>query len=243
VLFRSLRNGSHLQAARAELAKCATQACPALVANDCTRWLADVEQQQPSIVVAASEGGGRAIVDASVSIDDKIVATKLDGMAIDVDPGEHELRVRMPDGRSSMDRLVVRESEKARLVRVELPARPRSKEPPVTGGATAPSHRRIPAASWVLGGVAVAAAIPWAVFGVLGWEHKANLDSTCKGMCSRASIADVHRDFNVADVAAAVALTSAAAAVVFGLLAPSQSSAVSGAVLPGGSAGLFTRRF
>lgn len=234
-----LRKANHLRAARAKLETCAMSTCPALIASDCTQWLADVEQQQSSIVVAANDAAGRPIVDASVSIDGKVVATKLDGTAIDVDPGEHELGVRSSEGESSVQRIVARESEKARLVRIQLPVHGRSS---MLHQAT-PSVRRIPAASWVLGGVALAAAIPWGVFGVLGLTEKADLDSTCKGTCSLPSIDDVRRDFNVADIAGGVALAAIVGAVLVAILAPSRSRTLSAAMTPGGSLALFTQGF
>src|SRR6185503_11949463 len=151
-----LRHANHLQAARAELAKCAASQCPTLVASDCTRWLAEVEQQQPSIVVAVSDPTGQPIVDATVEIDGKVGATTLNGTAIDVDPGAHELRVRSVDGRSSALRLVALESDKARLVRIQLPSRATAQAPPTPRR----SDRKIPIGSWVLGGIAIASAVP-----------------------------------------------------------------------------------
>jgi hypothetical protein len=224
-----LRNASHLRAARAKLQTCADGACPAIVTADCTQWLDEIDQEQPSIVVAAKDEHGQDIVAMATSIDGEVVATRLDGTAIAVDPGEHELRGRLPDGRLVVHRFVATESVRARVISLVFSANVASVPP-------AKPVASIPTLSWVFGGVGLASAAPWAIFGVLGWTDKAQLDSSCKGSCTGGQIDDVRRDFLIADISAGVSIAAIAVAVIVAIVVKPHAARTAGsAVLFGGS--------
>jgi len=234
------RNANHLRAARAKLQRCAASTCPELITKDCTKWLAEVEQQQPSIVVAAKDEHGQDLVAVQAAIDGEVVATKLAGTPIEVDPGEHKLRCRLSDGREVNEPFVARENEHARLISVEFP--------PLATTATLPATIRearggIPTASWVIGGVGVAAALPWAVFGIWGWADKAHLDSTCKGTCTPGQIDEVKRDFLIADISAGVTIAAAAAAVIVAIVAKPRLGAGAAIVAPARDGAMLGGRF
>jgi hypothetical protein len=90
------------------------------VRSKCVEWLPGVERALPSIVVAVKDRRGEDAVRAEVRIDGKIVARKLDGSAIPVDPGPHTLRVDLPGDRPSVKRIVVQQGEQFRKVSVSF---------------------------------------------------------------------------------------------------------------------------
>src|SRR5260221_6239099 len=64
--------------ARADLETCARDVCPRVARTDCRSWLADVAEQQPSIVIAAHDVRGdevrevhgvRAVVDGAIVVE------------------------------------------------------------------------------------------------------------------------------------------------------------------------------
>jgi hypothetical protein len=209
-----LRKARHLRAARQDLKMCSSHACPDLVAKDCTQWLAELDEQQPSIVVAAKDERQRDLLDVETAIDGTVAARKLDGGPLEVDPGEHHLRASLPDGRVVTKTFIARESEHARLIEVAFPAPVSTASP-----ATLPRSRRVPLATWLLAGLGAAATVPWVVFGVEGFIYRGQLDLTCQGTCTADQVSTLHRDFVVADILGGVAIASVSTAVLIGILA------------------------
>src|SRR5262249_45056574 len=80
-----------LLAAREALLQCKKEACPSVIRTDCGDWLAEVERLTPSIILSARTKGGDES-DVRVLMDGKLIATRLDGKSIPVDPGEHNFR-------------------------------------------------------------------------------------------------------------------------------------------------------
>ncbi len=72
----------------------------------------------PSVVLLAHTVGGAPLVDATVTLDDAPtpLATKLDGPAIDVDPGEHRFTFTTSSGDHAVVTSVIVEGEHAQQV-------------------------------------------------------------------------------------------------------------------------------
>ena len=95
---------------------CAQAGCPALVQSDCARFADELARLQPSISLAARDGGGADLPDTTVYIDDALVATRLDdGRPHDVDPGKHVVRF-THGGREQVVTVVVGSGEQSRAV-------------------------------------------------------------------------------------------------------------------------------
>src|SRR5262245_49024443 len=85
------RSANKLRQARASLHICARDVCPAVVRSDCTQWLAEVEASVPTIVLRAQDPRGADLTDVKVQLDGAPIADKIDGLPIEVDPGQHVL--------------------------------------------------------------------------------------------------------------------------------------------------------
>src|SRR5262245_12499893 len=72
------RRNNELLLARQKLRFCASDTCPAFMRTDCVEWLGQVERAIPSVVLEAKDEQG-FILDATVTMDGKTIATKLDG--------------------------------------------------------------------------------------------------------------------------------------------------------------------
>ena len=97
---------------REQLRVCARSNCTAFIAKDCTTWLVEIDARIPSVVLAAREAGGSELVNVTVSMDGKVIAQKLDGRSIEIDPGQHTFAFALPDGRKVDQSILVLEGQK-----------------------------------------------------------------------------------------------------------------------------------
>lgn len=115
-----LRQQSKYRAARAQFQACAAESCPGVVRRDCAVWVTELATSMPSIVVAGVDEQDRDLIDAELAIDGEIVAYRLDGKPVDIDPGSHELRITASQRFPSTAMVVIRAGEKNRVVRMKF---------------------------------------------------------------------------------------------------------------------------
>src|SRR4051794_29874474 len=58
---QALRGSAKLRAALTELLACSQPRCPAIVREDCVKWVSEVQEQMPTIVVRAHDARGRDV--------------------------------------------------------------------------------------------------------------------------------------------------------------------------------------
>jgi hypothetical protein len=109
-----------LRGARDQLLVCARDVCPPLVKHDCEQWLAEVDGSMPTVVISALDGQGQDVGDVRVKLDDEPFLEKLGGSSVPIDPGEHTLRLQHGDDPPIEEKVIIREGEKNRMVRVQL---------------------------------------------------------------------------------------------------------------------------
>ncbi|MBV9948215.1 MAG: hypothetical protein JOZ69_15290, partial [Myxococcales bacterium] len=167
---QQLRDATKYLEARESFARCARESCPAIVKQDCTQWLQDLDERTPTVVFAAQDDRGADLVDVRVSIDGAQVATSLEGKPVPIDPGEHALHYESGGYLPVDGRAVIRAGEKNRVLDVQFRDRvvaqvppPAVRSPPTRAAEAA---WRPPLAAWVFGGVALAAFATEAYFGV-----------------------------------------------------------------------------
>lgn len=206
-----LRDAGQLTAGRAELLQCAAAKCPDVVRESCGRWLAELDARLPTLVLAARDEHGADLREVRVSIDERVVASALDGRALAVDPGPHRVTFEAAGRRAARQLIVAREGEKTRPLVAILPLL--EPERAATPDDTAPSAAPV----IVAGSVAALALGSFAVFGAIGQsQRQALLDSCAPTQTCAASDVDAARTkLVVADVSLAVGL---AASVVTGIL-------------------------
>jgi hypothetical protein len=243
---QAARDGGQLLRAREIFAACATRECPAMLRRDCTAWLEDARRQTPSIVVVARDTAGRDVVDAQVSVDGVVRLPQLDGSAIELDPGQHLVRVSLGEGARSQlpgadpqeQRILLAPGEKNRTINVTFFRPPPAPSvapvptPPPQAPPPAPPPQRthghgLPAGSYLLGGLGLAALGVFGTFGILGLTDANHLRATCVPACQSAEVDAVRTKLQVADVALGVGVVSLGIATWLGLhalSAPAPSS-------------------
>jgi hypothetical protein len=117
---QSRRDDGQYRAARACCVTCSRDVCPNIVAQSCMRWLREIGQDAPTVVLGARDEQGADLTDVRVSLDGSPFATQLDGRPIEVAAGEHVFRFDRDAAIAVEKRLVLRAGEKARVVAVTL---------------------------------------------------------------------------------------------------------------------------
>jgi hypothetical protein len=222
------RNVGHTREARRQLVACARPGCPALVERDCSTLLAELEREQPTLLLEARDERGNETLVLHVFVDG-VQVDEREGLAVPVDPGEHMLRVELPGHAPLEQRVVARPREKERRIVFSLAP------PPVPFPAVAPAVTRAtppPAAAWIFSGVAVAALGSFAYFAVSGKSQEHDDADTCAPTCSSSTVSAVRARYIAADVSLGVAALSTAAAMYF-FVHRSASSPVAISAAPG----------
>lgn len=216
---QSLRDEGKLVASRAELIACANDACPAVVRRECARWLAEVDQRIPSIVISVKDRSGRDVVAPSVTVDGMPLATSALGRAYALDPGPHRLRAVHGSHPPAEESIVLREREQARVVNLVIRTPETKAEQPLVS-----RKRTVPTLSWILGGVALVGAGGFAYFWADGMGTVGDLERTCKPFCTPDQIDEARTPLDIARVSLGVGVVAAVAAVVVYLAQPTTAS-------------------
>ncbi len=221
-----LRFAAKLVGAREKLRVCRRDVCPSLVRSDCEKWLGEVAESLPSVVLSARDPSGRDLFDVNVALDGAPLASGLAGTALDVDPGTHTIRfTRGAD--TYEEKLLVRQGEHNRVIVGVLG----STAPKPAVGATEPqpgpgvSPRGV--VGLVLGGAGL---VTLGVSGVLGLTSNGDasgLRETCgvTQSCTQEQVDAIAGRRTVAGVLAGVGGAMVITGVVLFVTAPSASAA------------------
>jgi hypothetical protein len=210
------RHHGKLLEARVQLQACARDSCPEFIRKDCVAWHGEVQAEVPTIVFTA-RSAGRDLTEVRVSLGQRELASRIDGQAIELDPGEYDLKFTAPGMQPLAQHVLISRGERNRLQRAELV--PLSNVATAAGQAATlppPSQR-----SWVLpgvfAGVAVLGLSSFAAFGAWGHSAESTLKTTCSPNCSRDQISEVQTKYAVADISLAVGVASLGLATYFAL--------------------------
>ncbi|HEY6459216.1 MAG TPA: hypothetical protein VIY73_03665 [Polyangiaceae bacterium] len=241
---QAARQEGHLRASQSALDRCGREVCPVVIRNDCVRWLREVTDALPTVVLSATGPDGRDRPDARVSMDGQPLADRLDGRPVGVDPGEHVFHFTLPEGGAIDARVLVREGEKDRAVTGTFPLG--APPPPTAVPVPGTPRRPIPPVVWITGGVGAASLLVSATFAGLGWFGSPGWTSSqsCRPTCSTSDIATVKQHFAIADVAGGIALVSLGVSAYFFFTRPTlEPPPVAVTVSPGGAGLAWEGRF
>jgi hypothetical protein len=219
---QQLRAQDKLRKARDALLVCAQNDCPPTVQKDCVKWLGEVKDALPTVVVSAHDAQGGDLADVIVSVDGTRVADKIDGRPIEVDPGSRVLRFERAGSKPVERSIVAVAGQRLREISVELDTGA-SPQGPEKEGASSP----IPLLSIVLGAAGVVALGSMTYFWISGRSDFSTLEGSCKPSCDPASVDPVRTKLIVGDVSLGVAVVSLGLATWFYLRPPSSTPAAS----------------
>jgi hypothetical protein len=199
-----LRKQGRLREAHARAVACGQPTCSAYVVRECTQFAREIEQSLPTVVFVVTDDKGADTTAVRVLLDGKPLAARLDGKAVELDPGEHTFRFELGD-RAVEQKALIREGERNRTLRAsfappaaakpavvpasaptaargEPPASPPRSAPPTAPRASASGPRGgIPTWAWVAGGAGVALAAVAVVFRVDQASAASAQEQQCPG--------------------------------------------------------------
>jgi hypothetical protein len=227
-----LRAAHLLVEARDQLLICATAKCPAVVRGDCADWLAQVELALPSVVVTAKSSLGSDLVDVQVTVDGKAFLSKLDGIAVRMNAGQHTFHFETPDG-ATLDRLViVPEGKQSQPVAVVLGRRATPDIPAVAAvpiaslgtDASTGASRPLRTLGWVIGAVGAAGLAVGGAFGVTAIVDTHDAHCNASMQCAAGPLGRARTAADVSDAGLIAGGVLTATAVTLMLVGPSARS-------------------
>jgi len=233
------RHAGALVSARDELSRCEQNDCPAFIRSDCARWLGEVVAEQPTLLVVAKRGA-RELSEVRVSIGDRVLAERLSGQPIDLDPGSYDLRFETAGSAPVLRHVLVQSGQKNQRVEVAFEPLPGEAAPP-SSGASAPSGSAAPSAGpraiaidarpsrvlpWTLLAVGAAGLVTGVGLDVWGRTDEQRLTDSCAPDCSDAQLRPVRNKYLIGDLSAGIGLASISlAAYLFLTSSPHEPSA------------------
>jgi hypothetical protein len=249
-----LKNAGHLRATRGKLLVCSSESCPADIRGECIWRVREVDAAMPTVVFEVKGAPGEDdLSDVTVSMDGEVVATRLEGTALFVDPGPHKFTFEAAGHPKLEKQLTMIEGDKVRREQIRLApaATPRasaSAAPPPAAIAVAPPPPEIEArhapraepaprlgaertAALVAGGVGVGALAVGAIFGWIAISRRDTADDACPDKCANAAQQQLWNRAasagNVSTIAALVGVAALAAGVTLWVVgkAPAEGGA------------------
>ncbi len=174
-----LQRQGKLRDARRDFLTCAVVRCPPVVKTVCDRLLSAVEASLPTVILGAHDAFGQDLLDVRVLLDGAPLVDTLDGKAVPIDPGPHELRFERRQGGTIPLNVVIREAEKNRAVDVSFPS------DVVVPPPSPPVGTRRPVLAYILGGLGIASL---GAFAVLAIDGQSRFDRCKPSACTQGTI-------------------------------------------------------
>jgi hypothetical protein len=240
-----------LRQARARLLVCVAGSCPEEVRAECSRRMDQLTAAIPTIVFVAKDAAGLEVSAVKVAVDGEVVADHLDGTALALDPGSHELTFQAAGEAPVTRTIILHEGEKDRHEVLVIgrgtpaPAAPAVAPSPAADSSAEPrphdsGHGPARTLAVVAGATGLAGLAVGSVFGALTFSAWAAADRECRSRTDCSTQATQNRSdaltfatvSNVAFIAGGALL---AGGITLYLSAPSDHTpAASVEVSPGG---------
>lgn len=225
-----LGNEHKLRAERSQLLVCAAPSCPADIRKECLRRVDEVNAQIPTVVFSARDASGSNLGTVKVSMDGELLAERLEGTPLSIDPGPHTFTFETAGQPPLTQKLVIVQGQKDRRESVAFGGGvgPSTAPAPALSTASDPFTTRDAAAgndglgtqkvlALVAGGAGVVGLGLGGAFGLVALSKKNDAQSACAGTCATQAAADRWSDAasagnasTIAFVAGGVALAGAA---------------------------------
>jgi hypothetical protein len=233
-------NEHHLRADRSQLLVCSSTNCPAdirLECLECVRRVDEVNAAIPTIIFEAKDAAGNDLSAVKVTMDGEVLAERLEGSALSLDPGEHTFVFETAGQPPLEKKFVIRESQKDRREAIRFggpAAAPVPGTPPVDyPQSPEPSHglgtQKI--LGIVAAGVGVVGLGVGSAFGLIAMSKKSDAQKICPDKCADESGVNAWSDAvsagNVSTALFIVVGVGIAGAAVLWFTAPSSSGVAS----------------
>ena len=173
---QALRRDHRLQSAHQAAVVCSRDVCTDFIRSDCTKWMAEIDASQPTVVFEVHDTAGRDISQVRIALDGRPWLDHLDGTAKPIDPGQHTLQYAIAGAQPTNDTILIREGEKNRKVTASFDNGVLRINPGASDSSTGASANVGP---WILVGIGGASLITGAVTGGLVIHDKSVTNAHC----------------------------------------------------------------
>lgn len=195
---QKLRREGKLRAARKEFVVCAAEGCPEIIAPACGKWLHEVDEAMPTVVVVAKGPKGDQVGDVKVLVDGELVTSTLDGKPLPIDPGKHHVRYELEGVDPLEEDVIINVGDHNRHLEpvFRAPGGPHgdtTTPPPPTTPAEPPSSGPVRWPAYLTIGIGGAGIVVGAITGGIALGAKSALDEKCttKTTCPKESQSDI----------------------------------------------------
>jgi hypothetical protein len=189
-------NDHKVRAERSQLLVCASASCPADIRKECAKRVDEVNAQIPTIIFGAKDASGADVSTVKVTMDGEVLAGRLEGTALSIDPGEHTFTFETANQPRVTKTFTIQQAQKDRRELITfgvattapspLAPTPRPigdqalpENPPGTDGHQGLGTQKILAI--VAGGIGVVGLGLGTAFGVMAISQKSDAQNTCAG--------------------------------------------------------------
>jgi hypothetical protein len=221
-----------LRTERSQLLVCASMTCPTDVRKECLQRIDEVNTQIPTIVFAAKDASGADLGAVRVTMDGELLAERLEGIPISVDPGEHTFGFQAAGQAPVTKTLVIQQAQKDRRELITFGNRALLLASPDSASSKA-SHTQKTLAL-VAGGVGVLGLGIGTAIGVMALSKRSDASNLCPNACATQAGVNLWNDAstlgNVSTVGLIVGGVALAGGAVLWFTVPRSVGAVSAQV-------------
>jgi hypothetical protein len=222
---QELKVQGKLLEARSRMIFCGQSSCPAVVRRECLQTMPDLETMIPSVVFSVRTSEGKDVPSAAVTLDGAPQA--MDGKPVMLDPGGHKVECDAPGFTHYQTTVLASSGEKNRLLSIiMIPNTPATPPPSASstnvhsdvspaGSALPPPEpaHGLPAATYVLGGIGIAALASMTYFGLSGFSDADDMEKSCKPHCAQSDVDAAHTKILIANISFGVGVAALGGAV------------------------------
>jgi hypothetical protein len=209
---------------RAQLLTCAAPSCPAVVRKECLSQVDEVNARIPTVIFFAKDASGKDLGAVRVTMDGDLLAERLEGTALSVDPGEHTFAFETAGQAPITMTFLFQQAQKDRHEQIAFhPVSDPAASPPAAPDRPGLGTQKIVALA--AGGAGIVGLGIGAAFGAVALSEKSDAQSICPGAaCPTPSgvtkWSNATTSANISTVALVVGAVGVGAGVVLWLTAP-----------------------
>ena len=231
-------------AAIAEAATCSQLECNAAVVRECVKLHEALKSEIPTLVFSARTDEGVEIAAVKVLVDGQPLLEQIDGKPVSLDPGVRTFRFEAEGFGAVETTHTARVGDQNRLIEVVFETPGGKKKQESSQAPLVLEPRKVPIASWVLGGVGVAAIGVGVYMRASGIADYNELNSSCSPRCDEDEVDAVRTKFRLSWLPIGIGGAAVLGGVAVYLLQPRESGpAVSVGATADGARARFTTRF
>jgi hypothetical protein len=228
---QELRMAGKLLESRVAMRQCAAEQCPALLQRDCVGWIDQLEAQIPSLTFRVTVDG-QSRTEGQMFVDGRLRPELANGKAVELDPGKHQVRFVLEGVSPYEEELISSEGERYRMLEIALFSTAPRAETHRTE-----THRPVPLGTYVLGGVAAAAAISGGIWAAASLSLRQELEDTCAPACPERRVDELRQRALITDLSWGVSALALVGATTLFVFRPEQAVEVDVTWVPGGGMG------